>query len=381
MNIHTFPKFHSGDFLPSFIAESTVNPRFEFDAVAGRNVVLCFVGGGSQGQSASAVKALRAIETGLHRRGILIYFVTTAEEDRHNQVLVSADRRTMAFFDTDLSIHRAYGMAGYVRGAEEQGHTVLRAGCFLIGRNLRLLEFIDATPYDTLIQRMIAAVEQIPIDPPMAQTGGHAPVLQVPNVFEPDLCRQLIAEYEADGGGPSGVMRDVNGVTTGFMDSSVKRRRDAAITNRDTLARIRRNLANRLVGEIKKVYAFNASRIERFMVGCYDAGDSGFFRAHRDNGGPGTAHRRFAVTINLNADEFEGGELWFPEYGPHLYKPATGSAVVFSCSMLHEARKVTKGRRYAFLPFLFDDAAARIREANRGLLNTGAPIQIDHPAA
>jgi len=38
-----------------------------------------------------------------------------------------------------------------------------------------------------------------------------------------------------------------------------------------------------------------------------------------------------------------------PEYGPHVYKPATGEAVIFSCSMLHEAPDVTKGERYVLL--------------------------------
>src|SRR3546814_4030027 len=94
-----------------------------------------------------------------------------------------------------------------------------------------------------------------------------------------------------------------------------------------------------------------------------------YFRPHRDNTTKGTAHRRFAVTLNLNADEFEGGELRFPEFGPHLYKPPTGGAVVFSCSLLHEAMPVTKGRRYVFLPFLYDDAAAEIRERNNAFLD------------
>jgi hypothetical protein len=38
--------------------------------------------------------------------------------------------------------------------------------------------------------------------------------------------------------------------------------------------------------------------------------------------------------------------------------------VVSSCSFLHEVSRVTGGRRFAFLPFLYDDAAARVREAN-----------------
>ena len=32
--------------------------------------------------------------------------------------------------------------------------------------------------------------------------------------------------------------------------------------------------------------------------------------------------------------------------------------------MLHKVSRVTRGRRYAFLPFLYDDAAARLRERN-----------------
>ena len=31
---------------------------------------------------------------------------------------------------------------------------------------------------------------------------------------------------------------------------------------------------------------------------------------------------------------------------------------------MHQVSPVTKGRRYAFLPFVYDDAGAEIREAN-----------------
>ena len=70
------------------------------------------------------------------------------------------------------------------------------------------------------------------------------------------------------------------------------------------------------------------------------------------------------MTINLNAEDFSGGGLRFPEFGPTEYRAPTGGAVVFSCSLLHQAMPVTAGRRYAFLPFLYDEAAAKIREEN-----------------
>jgi predicted 2-oxoglutarate/Fe(II)-dependent dioxygenase YbiX len=124
--------------------------------------------------------------------------------------------------------------------------------------------------------------------------------------------------------------------------------------------------------QIRRAFQFNPTRIERYIVACYDEADRGFFAAHRDNTTRGTAHRRFAVTINLNTGEYEGGELCFPEYGPQTYVAPAGGAVVFSCSLLHEARPVTKGVRYASLPFLYDEDAAKVRAENlRFLGNSG----------
>jgi predicted 2-oxoglutarate/Fe(II)-dependent dioxygenase YbiX len=87
------------------------------------------------------------------------------------------------------------------------------------------------------------------------------------------------------------------------------------------------------------------------------------------------------VTINLNADEYEGGDLRFPEFGPRTYCAPTGGAVAFSCSLLHEALPVTRGTRYAFLPFLYDDAAAEIRRANLSRLTAedAAPAESAGP--
>ena len=75
------------------------------------------------------------------------------------------------------------------------------------------------------------------------------------------------------------------------------------------------------------------------------------------------------VTLNLNTGEYEGGLLRFPEFGRQTYEPPLGGAIVFSCSLLHEALPVTAGERYAFLPFLYDDAAAKLREANMAFVD------------
>ena len=79
------------------------------------------------------------------------------------------------------------------------------------------------------------------------------------------------------------------------------------------------------------------------------------------------------MSVNLN-DDFDGGELVFPEYGPRRYKVPAGCAVVFSGSLLHCVTPVTRGRRYAYLPFLYDEAAARVREANSHHLAEGGGL-------
>jgi predicted 2-oxoglutarate/Fe(II)-dependent dioxygenase YbiX len=163
-------------------------------------------------------------------------------------------------------------------------------------------------------------------------------------------------------------MREQDGKTVLVIDHLHKRRSDWTIGDETLRNTARQRIQRRIVPEIEKAFQFKITRMERYIVACYDAAVEGHFKAHRDNTTKGTAHRRFAVTINLNSDEYEGGELMFPEYGRTTFKPPVGGAVVFSCSLLHQALPVTKGKRYAFLPFLYDDAAAKIREANNAYL-------------
>ena len=49
--------------------------------------------------------------------------------------------------------------------------------------------------------------------------------------------------------------------------------------------------------------------------------------------------------------------------------------MVFSCSLLHEATPVTQGTRYAFLPFLYDEAAAAVRQRNLPHVSADPPAR------
>ncbi len=76
------------------------------------------------------------------------------------------------------------------------------------------------------------------------------------------------------------------------------------------------------------------------------------FSRHRDNSAPHVAYRQFALSLNLNTGDYDGGELLFPEYSDTRFSPPAGGALVFSASLLHEAAPVTSGSRYVFLTFM-----------------------------
>ena len=150
-----------------------------------------------------------------------------------------------------------------------------------------------------------------------------------------------------------------------MLDASYKRRRDHTVADPDLLRELSSTVGRRVMPEIRKAFSFRATRFEGFKIACYDASTGGFFRAHRDNLSPSTAHRVFALTINLN-EAYDGGQLRFPEYGNQLYRPAAGAALVFSCDHLHEVLDVTAGRRFALLSFLYGEPAPD--RAKRGTL-------------
>ena len=191
----------------------------------------------------------------------------------------------------------------------------------------------------------------------------RAPILSLSDVFEPELCRHLIDCFERGGGKESGFMQDEGGRSLENFDHEWKRRRDFHLTDARLIANLRARIGRRVCPEIRKAFQMRLTRIERDLVARYDSETGGHFGPHRDDTGMSVAHRRFAVSINLNAD-FEGGEISFPEYSPRSFKAAPGTAIVFSASILHQVSRVTRGRRYVFLTFLFDEEAERLRQAN-----------------
>ncbi|HEY2872625.1 MAG TPA: 2OG-Fe(II) oxygenase, partial [Reyranella sp.] len=131
----------------------------------------------------------------------------------------------------------------------------------------------------------------------------------------------------------------------------LKRTEDYMVTEPMMQKAISDRIAYRIGPELVKVFAYDREfTFDAHVVLSYSAEGEHFFAAHRDNGAPTTADRSFAVSLNLN-DDFEGGELMFPEYSSLKVSPPLGGAAVFSCSVLHSALPVTRGRRFVLTTF------------------------------
>jgi predicted 2-oxoglutarate/Fe(II)-dependent dioxygenase YbiX len=338
---------------PWFSAPSPVNPRFAFSSLGGRFLLMAFL----PADRARADEMLGWIRR--HRDTFGDAKVRAAPITR-DPALYAAGRNQpgLVWFD-DAGGHIARGYGVLDGTGRESGAWIL------IDPMLRVLAVSEGAAGDADLFRMVMSLPDVDDH---AGVELNAPVLTMPRIFEPELCRRLIDLYDTQGGEISGVMREIDGRTVGVL-SDFKRRRDATVHEETLKTLLRQRIEARLLPQIAKAFNYRATRIERYIVACYDAREGGWFNPHRDNTTAGTAHRRFACSINLNAGEFEGGDLRFPEFGSRTYRPPTGGAVVFSCSLLHEATPVTRGTRYAFLPFFFDEEGEALRQKNLHLLD------------
>jgi len=344
-----------GEPAPFFTAATDNNDRYSLEVAAGHWIVLLFFG------TLSAEASRQALEAALGKRALFddwsaaLYGVSLDRSDKAQRGLANAEPGVRFFWDFDGAVSRLYGVA-------DTDH--LRPAIFLIDPCFRIAM---AEPIEQTAE-VLARLEQELKDAPALADSPTAPVLTLPRILEPEVCASLLDYYRRGDPSPSGFAIDVDGRTVQHVNPMLKRRSDVTIEDEDLIAAVRTRLETRLFPMVKRAFNWRAQYIERYLICRYGEQDQGFFFPHRDDMTAGTAHRKFAVSLNLNAEDYEGGDLRFPEFGPRTYRPPTGGATVFCCSLLHEATPVTRGERFVFVPFLYDDEGARLRRANLSLV-------------
>ena len=315
--------------------------RLAFDPFPGRYIVLAFLGSTADPAAEAALEAL-ASNWRLVDDGKAAFFAVVAESNSGPATALGARFPSIRFLWDGDEMARAFGA--------DRSWVILDP----------LLRVIDVAPLDDS-ERVFAQLSRLPPNP------AFAPALQ--RRFSPwrmsssQNCAPISSPASSGGGKDTGFMQDESGRSVENFDDSWKRRRDYHLTDAGLIANLRARIGRRICPEIKKAFQMRPTRIERDLVARYDAETGGHFGPHRDDTGISVALRRFAVSINLNAN-FEGGEISFPEYSARTFKAAPGTAVVFTASILHQVSRVTGGRRYVFLTFLFDEEAERVRQAN-----------------
>ncbi len=372
-----FVELSQGDPAPWFHQRSPVNPRYALDTAAGRYLVLCFFGSADSPRAQAALKAVRA-QPGLFNDEFAAFFgVSTDPADESLSRLQEHYPGYRYFWDFDFTISRLYGAASH----QAPPSTVLpnyRYQWVVLDPALRVVTRLHMRDDGSEHSVVVDLLRGLP--PPASHAGSEtpAPVLLLPNVFERPLCQRLIDLYHVAQPEDSGFMREEAGLTVSAIDHAHKQRRDVNIDDGKLIALLKQRVVQRVVPEIRKAFQFQVTRMERYIVAAYSAEHGGHFQPHRDNTTRGTAHRRFALSVNLNED-YDGAELGFPEFGGRTYRTGVGGAIVFSCSLLHTVRPIRRGTRYVFLPFLYDDAAALIREQNNRFLGEGLQTYTARP--
>jgi peroxiredoxin len=346
-----------GDPVPWFSAPQVAGGAFDLHVSAGRWVVLAFFGSPADPRAQAELASLLREADRFGDNHLVVGCIFTAPPE--NLAGLAEIRSDGLFFlaDYDGEISRSFG-------ALEMPRTIV------LDPMLRAVADIAWDFPQGHADTVQGVLRSLPAVDESANVPMFAPALLVPRVFSFELCDFLIQFYEQQGGVDSGFQFDVAGKTMTLSDWRLKRRNDVAVAIPEVRELVRSHIVRRLLPEIERYYQFQATRMDRCIVACYDSEVGGHFHRHRDNVNVGAQHRRFAVSINLNSD-FDGCDLMFPEFGRKVYRPPDGGALVFSCGALHQVTPVTRGKRYAFLAFLYGEEDARKREANNARLHAG----------
>ncbi|MSO70303.1 MAG: 2OG-Fe(II) oxygenase [Alphaproteobacteria bacterium] len=337
------PRFTIGDIVPSFNLTGPDGAPLDIggDECAGHFRVLLF---GTGETMAAAHRRLAEKRAALTKHGALLYAVWPGPPTR-----AAPNDSTITFlFDPDRRIEGAF-----------RPKTLPTDRPFVIALcpNQHLLCL--GTDLATDVDVMLAAIMREARHFHTSEGGRQPPVLMVPRVFSTEDCATLIERFRTEGNvyiepghGDKGMTQDYK---MRIPEYGRDDRIDHWLMNPETVSFINERLKRRFLPEVRKAFAYNITRHEPYRITKYEGARGGELHGHRDNSEVRVAHRRFALSINLNSEQFEGGGLRFPEYGGQVYRPPSGTALLFSSSLLHEALHVTKGRRFVLLGFMFGE--------------------------
>lgn len=327
------------------------------DDVIGDPALLVFdrnpIDGGTE-YSAALLRHFTALHNQLDDVVTSIFVVSRRSVSANRALADTLDIPFRLLADEDGTVFDLYG----IDIADTASDIPADPATVILDSNGRVVEISEKMPAAQQKDCALATLQRLHAERPRGPLGAHPPVLVLPNAMDPGICRHLIDTWhnpvplwEGDGKNSIGLnieKGDVKVRNAAYGNCTQYVVRDAALSTE-----LDENVLRRVVPEIEKAFGYSPSKREEYRIACYDVADGGSLPAHRDNPTAETRHRRFTVSINLNNADFDGGELAFREFSDHLYDIDAGTAVVWSCSVLHEVAPVTAGRRFILGTHLF----------------------------
>lgn len=216
------------------------------------------------------------------------------------------------------------------------------------GRVVQICERLDPAEQ---VEKVLASLQELDAQRPRGSLGVHPPVLVVPNAMDPRTCERLIETWHRpvplwEGDGKVSAGFDIEDGDFKVWSPTYGNVVQYVVRDPDLTRELDNEVMSRIVPQLDKAFGYRPTKREEYRIACYDAAEGGNLAAHRDNPTEATRHRRFTVSVNLNNSAYEGGELAFRESSEHRYNVAEGTAIVWSCSLLHEVMPITAGRRF-----------------------------------
>jgi peroxiredoxin len=336
------PQAHAletGDRAPRIAALDEAGERFfsNADRAAGRAYLLLFCSSGDPSPSAT-LAAFRDRAAEIAALDVNLHALSRLPLDANRATHAALKLPFKLLTDSNGEIFRVFGAEDApVAIILDPNHRVARVLC-------------GATP-EHLADAALAYLRAA-FPPCGARVQTQAPVLLLPRVLGEADCARLVELFHrpvtmwpSDGFKSEGHGKEAGDFK---VDHSGDYGRLTEYVLRDPAVErfLDQRFKRRVMPEMRKAFQTAAGQREPYRIARYGSESGGVLNPHRDNATKETAHRRFTMTINLNAGEYEGGALRFREYGDQYYEVERGTAVVWSATLLHEVMPVTKGARF-----------------------------------
>ena len=165
----------TGDPAPSFVARTTFNDHVQFSDLAGRYIVISFLGTASHPMMGAALSRLPAYHARFAQIDTVFLGVSIDPDDERCARVVRHDPGVEFVWDFDRAVSRLFG-ASRADGPGYIPHTLILDRC------MRVVAVIPLEEQRALqhLDDVVAALDRLP---PLLSLAGNPPILQVPSAL------------------------------------------------------------------------------------------------------------------------------------------------------------------------------------------------------